>query len=133
MLRMGFGQPAVTGPTQATPPDGLRVCALDPFPQSLLLFELGNPLFELQELGTMTVDLLALSDWLAAVAVDRRAIAEQLYGRTRQPMSNYLMNPKQVPRSEAGSMAMPLGTPGGYCKTEREAGVLVITCYCCVP
>ena len=68
------------------------------------------------------VDLLALSDWLAAVAVDRRAIAEQLYGRTRQPMSNYLMNPKQVPRSEAGSMAMPLGTPGGYCTTEREAG-----------
>jgi hypothetical protein len=38
---------------------------------------------------------LHLSNWFAAVAVDRCAIAEQLYGCTRQTMSNYLMNPSQ--------------------------------------
>jgi hypothetical protein len=67
----------------------------------------------------MMIDLLALSDWLAAVAVDRRAIAGQLYGCTRQPISNYLMNPKRVPRSEARSMAMPLDTSGGGCSVHN--------------
>jgi hypothetical protein len=39
---MGLGQPAVPGPAQATPPDGLRMRALNPSPPSVFDGELGG-------------------------------------------------------------------------------------------
>jgi hypothetical protein len=42
LLQMGLGQPAVLGPAQATPPDGLRMRALNPSPPSVFDCELGG-------------------------------------------------------------------------------------------
>jgi hypothetical protein len=42
MLQMGFGQPEISGPAEAAPPDALRVRALTPRPLGILGGELGG-------------------------------------------------------------------------------------------